>query len=230
MDIKGTDVAALPNGHIMVSCYDSGAINIYDKDFNLIKKVTSINNQTFKCLSSTTNNKDKIFIADHANNRVIMAHLNFEYINSCTIRRPFYICFDKCLYTCGYDESKIFKHDENLNLIQSFSLTMQPWQIKVNYEKAIVSSPSSIQIYDSFTFTNIFASINIPSYSGDICLFSDLLINSQGSDFHFYDMQGKLIKKIENVITSSSSSYHGFTLIASKLIVAKRNGNLYVYE
>ena len=35
MDIEGTHVAALPNGHIMVSCYYTKAINIYDQKFNM---------------------------------------------------------------------------------------------------------------------------------------------------------------------------------------------------
>ena len=42
IDINGTDVAELPNGNIMVSCFDSGAINIYDQNFNMIKKITTM--------------------------------------------------------------------------------------------------------------------------------------------------------------------------------------------
>ena len=58
MDINGTDVAELPNGNIMVSCYYSGAINVYDENFKLIKKVTSVNNQDFKCLINKIKAKD----------------------------------------------------------------------------------------------------------------------------------------------------------------------------
>ena len=230
MDIYGIDVAELPNGNIMVTCYFTGAINVYDENFKLIKKVTSVNNQAFKGLNSTTNHKDKIFISDHSNNRVMMTNLDFEYINSYTVSQPWGICFHRNLYTCGYGESKIYKHDENLNLIQSFSLTIKPRQIKVNDEKAIVSSDGLIQIYDSLTFTNIFATINIKIYEGNICLFNDLLINTQGSDFYFYDMQGKLIKKIENLLPVSSLNYHGLDLISNKLILTRRNGNLYIFE
>ena len=117
MDIEGTDVAALPNGHIIVLCYYTGAINIYDEDFNLIKKVTEINHQAFKCLSSTSNNKDKIFISDFVNDKVIMTNFDFEYIKSYTIQQPYGVCFHHYLYTCCFNETKIYKHDENLKLI-----------------------------------------------------------------------------------------------------------------
>ena len=40
----------------------------------MIKKITEINMQSFKCLSITTNNKDKIYIADHTNYKVIMTY------------------------------------------------------------------------------------------------------------------------------------------------------------
>ena len=94
-----------------------------------------------------------------------------------------------------------------------------------------MSSQSLIQIYDSLTFTNIFATINIKSFKGDLCLFNDLLINTQYSDFYFYDMQGKLIKKIENLLpVSSSIYYHGLDLISNKLILTRRNGSLYIFE
>jgi len=230
MDIEGTDVAALPNGHIMVSCCDSCAINIYDYNFKLIKKVTTINSQSFKCLSSTTNNKDKIFISDYSKNRVIMTNLDFKFIKCSTVKQPFGLCFNQFLFACSYGESKIYKYDESLDLIQTFSLTMRPWQIKVNDEKAIVGFTNLIQIYDSFTFINTYASISIQYGSGDICLFNDLLLSTQGGDFCFYDMQGKLIKKIKNVLEVSSTNYHGFDFISNKLILTKRNGYLYLFE
>jgi hypothetical protein len=106
---------------------------------------------------------------------------------------------------------------------------MQPWQIKVNDEKAVVGFLNLIQIYDSLTFTHIFASVNTQDYWSGICLFNDLLINTQGGGFHFYDMQGKLVKRIDDVL-NADPQYRGFDVIANKLILTNRNNILSIFE
>ena len=89
---------------------------------------------------------------------------------------------------------------------------------------------SLIQIYYSRNFTTIFASKNFLYYSFiDICVFNNLLISKQNRDFVFYDMQGKLIKKIENA-ESDSYAWNGLDLIKNKLIVTTANKKLYVFD
>jgi len=231
MDIQGTDVAALPNGHIMVSCCDSGAINLYDHDFNLIKKVTAINNQAFKCHSSTTNNKDRIFIADTINNRLLATDLNFQYLSSFTIQQPFGICFKDYVFTCSYDESKIYKHDTNLQLMNAFSFANNPWQIKVNDDKAVVSFANFIRIYDLQTFSRLLVSIDIKYYSGNICLCNEFVITTQSQDVMIFNMQGEVIQRISSVIKDGSADcYHGLEIVSHKLIITRRNNTLKIYD
>jgi len=147
IDVYGTDVCVLPNDTIMVTCYDNGVVNVYDTSFKLLKKVTTVHHQYIKALSSTTNNIDKIFIADTHNNRIMMTDLDFNYISSYHIEQPYGVCFKQHIYACSYSEAKVYKLDERLKLISSHTVQNGPWQIKIAGDRAIVGSRDCIWIY-----------------------------------------------------------------------------------
>lgn len=229
MEIKGTDIAPLPNGNIMISCYDTGTIFLYDKDFKLIKKIKKINGHSFLCLSSTTNNLDKVFIADALNHRIIMTNLDFEFIDSCNVNLPHGLCFNEYLYTCIEPESKIYKHDKNLEFIQSYDLILHPYQIKVNDETAIVSNASWIKIFDAKTLTNCIAEIKT-NCSSNIHLCKNYFLTTYNRDLCIYNLKGEMKKKIANVTDKDHNSYHGLAIIANQLILTNRKGVLRVFN
>lgn len=227
-DVYGTDVCVLPNDSIMITCYDNGVINVYDKNFKLLKKVNTVNHQYIKALSSTTNNVDKIFIADTHNNRIIMTDLDFNYINGLHVEQPYGICFKQYIYACSYSEAKVCKLDERLRLISSYTVQNGPWQIKISDDKAIVGSRNCIRIYDNENFTTLFADLDI---SGDICLFNEYFLVNKADGLAVYNMDGNLEKQLEKVLNDVTvNSYHGLHFAGNKLILTTRRSKLMIVE
>jgi hypothetical protein len=76
------DLCLLPNNMIALSNSTQKNICVHDEDFNLIKLINKIDNDTFHPLRLETNNENLIYITEFSKCQVIMTDLNFNKIKS----------------------------------------------------------------------------------------------------------------------------------------------------
>lgn len=157
IDVKPCEISVLPNEHLISVNYDQKSLTLYDKDLNLVKTIDKINNQPLDSAYITTDGDNKIYITNFKAKSIIVTDLNFnqlKYLN--TSYKPYGICWNNngYLYVCGYDTRCIHKLNTELECIQSFKLTFEPWKIKILDSTVAIDclSGSGLYFFDLETF------------------------------------------------------------------------------
>jgi hypothetical protein len=196
---------------------------IYDRNFTLIRTVTTINNTNINAISLETNQKDRIYIGNYSTNTVLSVDLNFKLMQTfgshfsqtaaalhstgspSSLFLPFDIKFyENFLYVCDFNNKRIIKLNSNLTVEASYMLTYQPWQVNILNSIACIR-PSQLNIlyfYDlnlSFTLKYKYDTLN----NGPICTLNSFYFyqfNLNNKKFTCYDVNGKFLTDEEDSI------------------------------
>ena len=149
------------NNQLISTNPEDHCITIFDENFNLIKRIESIDNKFPFCPKGLAiNDRNDIYITD--SNRVIMTNIDFKRIKQFgtdqrgnefnTLGHPEGICYDNdCLYICDFKNKRIQILTKDLDYIQTLSIDFQPYSIKISDKTLCVSGFNtfgSICFYD----------------------------------------------------------------------------------
>ena len=140
VDIKA--LCCLPDQTLLVST--SNILVLFDSEFNIIKIIEEIEGHNFSCYGLATNNKNRIYLTNILNNKLIVTDYDFNIIksfgnsNDNQFNRPRGLYFNKNLYICDTDNKRVDIFSENLNYIQSVNFSFKPHNIKTTNSTAFL--------------------------------------------------------------------------------------------
>ena len=76
------DMAKIYDNYFITANYFQSSISLYDRNCRLIRIIDSIDDLSFKSLSVTTNEIDRIYISDFIGNRILMCDYEFDLISA----------------------------------------------------------------------------------------------------------------------------------------------------
>ena len=211
LGVSPNDILIIDDQIIVAGSYYN-FLAIYDKQFNLVKIIDTINGETFSPIAVASNLEDRIiFICEDLKDRILMIDFDFNFIKSvdwCGQENNqfnfFYrdICYkNECLYICDTDNKRVQIYSKDLVLVKSIELDYKPWKIEAS---------NSIICVNTFCATVHFYNLNdfsfIRSYEhGDgriskinSCFYE--LINETKS-VYCYDENGILKEEINLFLT-----------------------------
>lgn len=231
VNIEAFDLCVLPNDQLLVVSYDDCSLSVFNKNFELQRVITKINNATFRPISVCTNMSDRLYISDIDNRRLIMTDLNFNLIKySINLNSPRGLCFHRnYVYVCESGNNRISRFDYNLDSYTYFYVYDYPWQIKIlNSLACVMHGGSSIRFYDvSYEQFKLLAQYN--GHSGDILSLTSYFIEHSIDlkKFLVYDKDGCKIDEIKNDgfngLIQKHNSYHGIVYFNESLVMTTRD-------
>lgn len=234
LNVKPTDACVLPNGNLLVVSYNNNSILIMNKNMEIIRVIDKINNQPVSAYYATTNGKDRIYLSDFNNHRIIMTDLNLNFIkysSGCigSLNYPAGITYaNDFIYLCDYYTKRIHRLTANLDQHTYFTLDIRPFQIKISNNFACVKgwNPESIRFYDINTFSLV---NKYEGHGGDILELQSHFVehSCQNKLFYIYNQKGIQIDQISsdgfNGLITSDNDNHGMTWFNGCLILTTRS-------
>lgn len=204
-DAEIRDICVLPNQCLLSASHRS--LTLYDKNLNVIKKLSKIGNKKVLPSGVTTNGKDRIYISDQINHQIIMTDLNFSKLkitgsgsNGLTSPEcPFYA--DGYLYVPDRLNSRIKKLDsDTLDLIDTYTLNFSPLQVKVIGNTMCIKPEEKPHVY----FYTIMGSKLILRYKYEHDMSRISVLNGYFYEYcplksiiHRYDCNGAIIEPLK---------------------------------
>ena len=172
-------ILPIPDKRFLVLNYDKRALKIYDRNFNVLRSITKMNNKDIKASFVALGDNDLIYISvtEPLHRKVFSTDLEFNEIKAVTpygmLEQPYDICFkNKYLYVCDAKKNAILILTEGLKFHKQFYVSYQPWLIKV--------TETIICVKDIPSYSNF----NLDSYRTTTTYFN----NENGSGLYFYDI------------------------------------------
>jgi hypothetical protein len=163
VDFEPFSLCSLSNGNLL-SC-NNESLTIFDKNLKIIKSVTKFDTLSLFCFYATTNHKDKIYISNSEENRVIITDLELNMIkiigtygkSNDQFDHPRGISYyESHIYICDYGNLRIQVLDgETLEFEKQIELDYNPVQIKLANNVAVVGSLFSLYFYNLIDFSLI---------------------------------------------------------------------------
>jgi hypothetical protein len=154
IDIKA--VCILSDQSLIVSTSDN--LVLFDPDFNITKIINELEGHKFICYGLATNTKNKIYVTNILNNKLIVTDYDFNIVKSFgdldgseenQFNRPKGLCFHENLYICDANNKRVKIYSENLNYIRSVYVNFKPFNIKITSSTAfLIGEKSWAFIYD----------------------------------------------------------------------------------
>ncbi len=222
LGFEPTSFDALPKGNLVIASLESKALQIYDKEFKLIKTIDKINNQTFSPLYLTSNGKNSIYITNYNENQIIQTDLDFNFIKKFggkgstnqQLDLPSGITFHgDSIYVCDSNNKRIQKLSEDLVFQESYPLNFKPWNIKIVRNVACIrlSDKHIISLYqlNPFSFKCRIGTNNCEIYAINSWFY---VINQFDKRIECYDINGNLVnyKGLENIYEENQRYSFGF--------------------
>lgn len=226
-----TYLLALKNGYLMTISkdLDSKSICLYDENLVLKKQVSKINNEKIEPTSLASNDKDRFYIVDTFNDRILMTDYEFNFIKCIgfygsllgEFMSPLDVIFkDDYLYVTDYGNNRVQKLNSDLEMlgILEFPVGYCPFVIE-NIDDTLCIIPwTRLMIY--FYDLNNFSLKNVHTYAD--C--SAQVFNTNSNFYRYnqdgsnsltcYDINGNQLKKvqlkdeyIENIKTKENVSH-----------------------
>ena len=163
VDFEPFSLCSLSNGNLL-SC-NNESLTIFDKNLKVIKTVTKIDKLSLFCFYATTNHKDKIYVSNSEENRVIVTDLELNMIkiigthgkSNDQFDHPRGVSYYKSyIYICDYGNIRIqILNEETLEFDKQFPLDYGPVQIKVANDVALIGSLFSLYFHNLTDFSLI---------------------------------------------------------------------------
>jgi hypothetical protein len=196
------DLCVIQNNYLLTANYFQSSITLYDRNFQVIRVLDAIGSLTFKSLSITTNDVDRIYISDFMNNRIIMCSYEFEPIsvvgeygtNYRQFNGPSGICYyDNCVYVCDYYNERIQILTSTLKSVRSFLLYLTPFYIKISNSIAAIKPDNDDFLY-FYDLPHFSIRYKYDQHVGSICIFNELFYQFDYINMKFlcYDENGFL--------------------------------------
>ena len=224
-DCTPYSLCILPNNHLLASDFNNNRLLVYDKNFILVRTITTINNILINAVSLETNQKDRIYIGNYSTNVLLSVDLNFKLMQTygtnisqsvvqpqtTTLFLPFDIKFyENFLFICDFNNKRILKLNLNLSIEASYHVTYQPWQIKILNDIACIRPSQLNLIY----FYDINASFSLKYkydtlYNGPICTLDSRYfyqLNLSNKKFTCYDSTGRCLDEDQVVAMDDHSN------------------------
>ena len=150
----------MDNNQIISANYHDKCLTLYDKNFNLSKRIDRINGELFAPIGLTVNHTEmSIYISDYDNNRILNTDLEFNKLKSVgssgsgdnQFNGPFDMCFQNHnLYICDYYNKRIQIYSKDLEFLKTLKVDYLTWKIKASNSILCVESgdSSGIHFYD----------------------------------------------------------------------------------
>lgn len=207
ISVKPFDICALPNGNLVTASYVEGNVALFDRDLKLIKKIAKINDRDICPYSVTTNNENRIYIAEGSSNSIVMTDFELNYIklygcfgsNVNQFNPPTGVYFSSgILYVCDHFNRRIQKLSDNLEFIGEIKLDFHPRKIKIIQNNACINTDD---LGGQLLFYDLNKAQIITRYANGICnpfslnnMFYEFAINKQ--KLYWYNTNGGLNKII----------------------------------
>ena len=144
LNVGPTDILIIYD-KILLACEADECLQIYDKDFNLIKRIDKIDGlliDSFSPKSIASNSNEKIiYICDGDRNRILMTDFDFnliKFVGSYGIEDnqfscPTDICYkNESLYICDKWNGRVQIYSKDLKFVESIKLDYDSWKIKAS--------------------------------------------------------------------------------------------------
>ena len=234
LGFEPTSFHTLTNGSLVIASLESKALQIYDKEFKLIKTIDKINNQTFVPLYLASNDKKSVYLTDWIGHKIIQTDFDFNFIKQFggkgstnqQLDLPFGITFhEDSIYVCDIDNKRIQKLSEDLIYQESYPLYYKPLNIKITKNVACIRLSDepiiSLCQLNPFSFKCEISNGNFEIYS----IHSWFFVNNQNDKrIECYDINGNLVnyKDLENVYEEEAEIYYSFGYFNNKFIIGNR--------
>ena len=234
------NIFALPdNQFIMLHRY---TITIRDAEFNLIRRISDINGESFNADEVEINTKMKcLYIINKLTNTILMTDYDFKLIKSKILHYcDAYIAklsfHDSTLYLCDCELQKIFVYSQNLIFECYIELGNMPLQILVRNSLLYVEYNKSIHIYHVYKEKDgekCFRNLRHIRKSSSLrmCEISSFYfaVNFESKSVYFYDGRGRFRRRVEltgqvaNFLKSRTDGH--FIQLNDKLLMFSRSEN-----
>jgi hypothetical protein len=206
-NFRSTDSCLIyDQNYLLTANYRDNCLTLFDKNFNLFKKIDKFIGFNINPFSVATNNLDRIYVTDRDNHRIFMFDYNFQILsvvgsrgsNDYQFEYPRGICFStNILYICDWLNKRIQKYSSGLSFKETIKLDYNPIQIKIiNNTVCIRSEKTSIYFYDlvGFQIKHVYDSHNGSIYSIDKYFYEFYHLKNK---FYCYNENGKLVDEIK---------------------------------
>ena len=230
LGFEPTSFDALPNGSLVIASLESKALQIYDKEFKLIKKINEINHKTFTTQYLTSTGKDSIYLTDLKNNQIIQTDFDFNFIKQFgskgstnqQLDRPFGISFhEDSIYVCDSNNKRIQKLSQDLNYEESYPLNFKPCNIKIIKNVACIRSDSiSLYYLNPFSFKVQLSNNHYEIYSINSWFYVN---NKYNKRIECYDINGNMVnsKKLEHVREEMIPLHYSFGFFNNAILIGQ---------
>ena len=237
LDYQPTSFYTLPNDTLAVAVYETKDFNmkkylqIYDKEFKLVKKIEKINNETFSPRFLTSNGKDSIFITDVLDNQIIKTDLDFNFVKQFgstgstnhQLDCPNGISFHKnFIFVCDTNNHRIQKLTEDLVFEESYPLKLKPFNIQiVNNIACIEPTLGSVRLFNLDPFLCI---RKIFSFAAPIAVFNSwfFIYTNESKSIQCYNLNGDLVEKKDMEIDENILENYPMVYFNKHLIIGTR--------
>lgn len=142
LDKEQKGFCSLKNGNLIF--HDNETISLYDKNFNLIKRVDEFDGKKLKPGDLAYNmEKNWIYLIDFEIQRLIIIDKDLNKIKKARPNnsKPTSISYrNGFLYACDRDDKKVYKCESDLSKCYLFNLNYSPLDIKVSDNLALISA------------------------------------------------------------------------------------------
>ncbi len=156
LKIEPYELIVLPNKNILITDYECEAIQIYNSNFNKIRKVEMINilNKKIEPSGFAVSDKNVIYISDKRNSLVIMTDLDLTLIKSVgedgstglDFHYPHDLYFkNNLLYVCDKYNKRIQILSPSLDYVNSIQLDCNPSKITVSNSSLCIIVDNNIE-------------------------------------------------------------------------------------
>jgi hypothetical protein len=220
LDYNPSHVIQLNDGNILISSYRDNIMGLYDNDFNLIRKITKINNEPFQSDGLAKDNNGNLFIVNDLKKTVDLLDSELRYIRS--IHQPYdgyysdIFAHENRLYACVPALKRIDIITCGLETISEIRLDIVPYQLKILNQVACV-----LVNYSKIYFYNIskFELISKFDGCGSILAYNDLFYVYQDDGFSLFDPSGNFIGKKSTYYGRTKQICADISVINRKLII-----------
>ena len=226
----------LPNNYLLAANCVTQNLILYDSEFNLVKTFFQFNSRSLFPLSLATNKKDRIYISDSYNHRIIMTDIDLNLLyeigsNGCKVDEFNYPCgltyYSDLVYVCDTQNQRLQVYNKNLVFKQSHVLNFSPFEIQCLNSFACIrdNDQKSIHFYDLKSFE---LKIKYDGHNGTIFVLNNFIYEyfNESSVIFIYNCDCEIIEIVELTPPVNDLKFNGFESICffnGKFILATEN-------
>jgi hypothetical protein len=221
VDYSPSQISQLKDGNILISSYKDKLLAMYDNEFNLIRRTTKINNESFQVDGLTRDSNGNIFIINDLKKTIDLLDNELRLIKS--IKQPsggYYsdiFVYDDKLYACVPALKRIDTLSCTLEVVaESSRLDVVPYQIRVmNKVACVLANYSKIYFFDISSFQVI------AKYDecGSILAYNQAFYVYHDTGFILFDQNGNFVERKSVDFGRRKQMCAGISVINNKLLI-----------